>query len=138
MLWSKIATGCPPIMVPLKETSIAGATVYKKAVTNIADAYRDIRFDPQWDRKSGYRTRSILCVPIIDVIGGDKCIGCLQLINKKDNFGRLYTKLFNARDEQLAHNLASVVAIAVKAAEQEGNAGASLDLAVGVAMRRTE
>ena len=47
MLWSKIATGCPPIMVPLKETSIAGATVCKGVVTNIADAYRDIRFDPQ-------------------------------------------------------------------------------------------
>ena len=47
MLWSKIATGCPPIMVPLKETSIAGATVCNSVVTNIADAYRDIRFDPQ-------------------------------------------------------------------------------------------
>ena len=42
------------------------------------------------------------------------------------------------RAHPLAHNLASVVTIAVKAAEQEGNAGASLDLAVGVAMRRTE
>lgn len=54
MLWSKIATGCPPIMVPLKETSIAGATVCKGVVTNIADAYRDIRFDPQ--------VRQVICL----------------------------------------------------------------------------
>jgi len=205
MLWSKIATGCPPIMVPLKENSIAGATVCKAVVTNIADAYRDIRFDPQvrrvsvtlrsahcplptahcslltahcslltahcplltahhslltahhspltahhsplttiylylylqWDRKSGYRTRSILCVPIVDVQRGGKCIGCLQLINKRDRYGRLGTVLFNKRDVELATNLASVVSIAVKCTDQEQQANASLDLAVGICKRRT-
>ena len=45
----------------------------------------------QWDRKSGYRTRSILCVPIIDELHGGKCIGCLQLINKRDRYDRRRT-----------------------------------------------
>jgi len=138
MLWSKIATGCPPIMVPLKETSIAGATVCKGIVTNIADAYRDIRFDPQWDRKSGYRTRSILCVPIIDELRGGKCIGCLQLINKRDRYDRLGTVIFNKRDVELATNLASVVSIAVKCTDQEQQANASLDLAVGICATRRD
>ena len=76
----------------------------------------------QWDRKSGYRTRSILCVPIIDQQRGGKCVGCLQLINKKDRYDRLGTVLFNKRDVELATNLASVVSIAVKCAEQESQA----------------
>ena len=73
----------------------------------------------QWDRKSGYRTRSILCVPIIDELRGGKCIGCLQLINKRDRYDRLGTVLFNKRDVELATNLASVVSIAVKCTDQE-------------------
>ena len=76
----------------------------------------------QWDRKSGYRTRSILCVPIIDQQRGGKCVGCLQLINKKDRYDRLGTVLFNKRDVELATNLASVVSIAVKCADQEQQA----------------
>jgi hypothetical protein len=91
----------------------------------------------QWDRKSGYRTRSILCVPIVDVQRGGKCIGCLQLINKRDRYGRLGTVLFNKRDVELATNLASVVSIAVKCTDQEQQANASLDLAVGICKRRT-
>lgn len=73
MLWSKIATGCPPIMVPLKETSIAGATVCNSVVTNIADAYRDIRFDPQVRRMSmtcplptaHHSPHTTFCVPTV-------------------------------------------------------------------------
>ena len=97
----------------------------------------DPRFDASIDHAVGFRTRSILCVPIVDVQRGGKCIGCLQLINKRDRYGRLGTVLFNKRDVELATNLASVVSIAVKCTDQEQQANASLDLAVGICKRRT-
>lgn len=46
---------------------------------NIADAYVDPRFDKTVDQKSGFLTRSILCMPITDQSG---CTGVIQIINK--------------------------------------------------------
>ncbi len=48
---------------------------------NIADAYRDPRFDPASDIKTGYKTRSILTVPVTDRKGG--CVAVIQAVNKK-------------------------------------------------------
>ncbi|MBI3893779.1 MAG: response regulator [Candidatus Wallbacteria bacterium] len=45
----------------------------------IADAYEDPRFDPAYDKKSGFRTRSIMCVPMKV---GDRTSGVVQLINR--------------------------------------------------------
>ena len=120
MLWSKIAISMPPIKVACKETSIAGATVKKREVANILDAYRDPRFDPAWDRKSGYRTRSILCVPVVDELR-DRCLGCLQLLNKFDRNGRAEGASFGHKDEERATNLCSVVSIAIKSATSEAS-----------------
>ena len=92
----------------------------------------------QWDRKSGYRTRSILCVPIIDELRGGKCIGCLQLINKRDRYDRLGTVLFNKRDVELATNLASVVCIAVKCADQEQQVSSEPSVVSSIAVKRTD
>jgi len=41
-------------------------TVSSSSATDIADAYRDTRFQPAVDLRSGYRTRSILCVPVVN------------------------------------------------------------------------
>ena len=128
MLWSKIAISMPPIKVACKETSIAGATVKKREVANILDAYRDPRFDPAWDRKSGYRTRSILCVPVVDELR-DRCLGCLQLLNKFDRNGRAEGASFGHKDEELATNLCSVVSIAIKSATSEAHAHGAVELA---------
>jgi len=131
MLWSKIATGVPPIAVPLKETSIAGSTVMKRVVNNIADVYNDPRFDPTFDRKNGFRTRSVLCMPIIDTMD-DVCIGCLQVLNKKDRYDRSEGVVFNKTDEELAANFCSVVAIAVSFATSKSRADGSISLAYNV------
>ena len=48
---------------------------------NIPYAYADLRFNPAFDKQTGYFTRSILCVPIVNKIG--KVIGCTQVLNKK-------------------------------------------------------
>ncbi len=60
---------------------IAG-TVYKsgKAI-NIPYAYADLRFNPSFDKTTGFFTRSILCIPILNKNG--KIIGVSQVLNKK-------------------------------------------------------
>ena len=125
-----------PIQIPLRENaapSICGTTVLRKQVINIQNAYRDARFDPTWDKRTGYHTRSILCVPIIDTASGkDACIGCLQVINKKDRYERSEGQSFNENDERLAHNFCSVVAIAVQHAESTKTAEGAVDLAMKI------
>jgi adenylate cyclase len=48
---------------------------------NIPYAYADLRFNPAFDKKTGYFTRSILCVPIVNKHG--KVIGVTQVLNKR-------------------------------------------------------
>ncbi|XP_014256166.1 dual 3',5'-cyclic-AMP and -GMP phosphodiesterase 11 isoform X2 [Cimex lectularius] len=50
---------------------------------NIPDAYKDERFNQEVDARTGYRTRSLLCMPIKD-LNGD-VIGVAQVINKKED-----------------------------------------------------
>lgn len=47
---------------------------------NVFDAYEDVRFNKQIDLDTGYRTKTILCVPIKDE--NNKIVGCLEAINK--------------------------------------------------------
>ena len=47
---------------------------------NIPYAYADLRFNPSFDKQTGYFTRSILCVPVTNKDGD--CIGCTQVLNK--------------------------------------------------------
>lgn len=59
---------------------------------NIIDAYEDPRFDKSIDQKSGFLTRSVLCMPISDQAG---CTGVLQIINK------LPAGAFSKTDEEM-------------------------------------
>ena len=61
---------------------IAGWVAQTREIVNIPDAYADQRFQPAVDLKSGYRTRSILCVPMLGALGG--LVGVLQVLNKQD------------------------------------------------------
>ena len=75
--------------LPLTERSIAGYVVLTHSAVNIPDAY-DIApeapyaFNPQWDRRNDYRTRSILAMPLRDADG--RVFGVLQLINAPAGF----------------------------------------------------
>lgn len=69
---------------------IAGAVFTSGHLENIPDAYDDPRFDKSVDRRTGYRTRSILCAPISNKAGGR--IGITQVLNKKSG-------VFTAKDE---------------------------------------
>jgi len=59
---------------------IAGTVFSTGESVSIPYAYADLRFNPAFDRQTGYFTRSILCVPVINKVG--KVIGVTQVLNK--------------------------------------------------------
>ena len=81
-LFSRVAMGdgIGEIRLP-NNVGIAGAVFQSRETVNIPYAYADLRFNPGFDKQTGYFTQSILCVPIINKDG--KCIGCTQALNKK-------------------------------------------------------
>lgn len=73
-------------VMPLSNRSIAGSAALAKSAINIADAYElpasaPYGFDHRFDEKIGYRTKSMLTVPLVSQ--RDEVIGVIQLINKK-------------------------------------------------------
>jgi adenylate cyclase len=81
-LFSRVASGgsVGEIRMP-NNVGIAGAVFTSGQAINIPHAYADLRFNPAFDRKTGYFTRSILCVPIANKAG--KTIGVTQILNKR-------------------------------------------------------
>ena len=81
-LFSRVAMGgsIGEIRMP-NHLGIAGAVFISGQTINIPYAYADLRFNPAFDKRTGYFTRSILCVPIIDKTG--KVIGVTQALNKR-------------------------------------------------------
>lgn len=63
-------------------SGIAGAVAQSGQAINIADAYADMRFNPEVDRQTGYRTRSILSLPVKNQLG--EVFAVAQLLNRKD------------------------------------------------------
>ncbi|MDK9720101.1 MAG: GAF domain-containing protein [Rhodospirillales bacterium] len=72
--------GAAQIRLP-NHLGIAGAVFTTRETINIPYAYADLRFNPAFDRKTGFFTRSILCVPVLNKDG--KCIGVTQVLNKR-------------------------------------------------------
>eukprot|EP00754_Rhynchopus_humris_P010205 Rhum_TRINITY_DN14133_c0_g1::Rhum_TRINITY_DN14133_c0_g1_i2::g.70096::m.70096/K01081/E3.1.3.5; 5'-nucleotidase len=71
------------IRLPLG-TGIAGHVAVTGNKLNLKDAYDCKLFNPAFDRKSGYRTKTVLCVPIFTMEGSSDVLGVLQFINKLD------------------------------------------------------
>lgn len=110
-LWSQIAQKAEILEIRLKVgVGIAGHVAATGEVVNIEDAYNDDRFDPTTDKKTGYRTRSILCMPIFEPQKEDSkdpvIIGVLQVLNRIDG-------VFDKDDEELLSSMASQIAIAL-------------------------
>ncbi len=105
-LWSKIIQGSEvaEIRIGVGE-GVAGWVAQTREIVNIPDAYADQRFQPAVDLKSGFRTRSILSVPMLGALGG--LVGVLQCLNKNDG-------IFSKGDEELMRALASQAAIAIE------------------------
>jgi adenylate cyclase len=81
-LWSEVGEGLESMQIRLPSTvGIAGAVFESGRTINIPYAYADLRFNPEFDRKTGFFTRSILCVPVVNKYG--KTIGVTQVLNKR-------------------------------------------------------
>lgn len=109
-IWSKIALKAEVKEIRQKlGMGISGAVARTGEIINIPDAYKDKRFDPSTDKRTGYRTRSILCMPVWEPLSrGDKreILGVVQVLNKRDGF-------FTEDDERLLETIAAQVAISV-------------------------
>ncbi|MBW2466219.1 MAG: GAF domain-containing protein [Deltaproteobacteria bacterium] len=81
-LWSEVGEGigATEIRFP-NHMGIAGAVFTSGQSVNIPHAYADLRFNPAFDKTTGFFTRSILCVPVINKKG--KIIGVTQVLNKR-------------------------------------------------------
>jgi len=79
-LFTRVAEGVDEIRVP-KGAGIVGSVSETGDLVLIPDAYQDSRFNPEVDRKTGFKTREILCVPLHDVTG-TRIVGVLQALNK--------------------------------------------------------
>jgi signal transduction histidine kinase len=105
-LWSKVVQGDEVHEIRLKPgEGLAGAVASTGKPLNIKDAYQDVRFDAEWDRRTGYRTRSTLCVPMKNQ--HSRTIGVVQVLNKNEGY-------FTVADEALLTALASHAAVSIE------------------------
>lgn len=105
-LWSKVLGGENMIEIRLPiGKGIAGYVAQTGQTINIPDAYNDPRFNPEVDKRSGYRTRNVLCMPLKNKDG--QIIGVFQLLNKKEGS-------FTADDEHFIDAFSAHASIAVE------------------------
>ena len=81
-LWSKVAEGSEQREIRISASAgIAGAAFTSGKVLDVPNAYADPRFNPEIDRISGFRTRNLLNVPVLD--GSGERLGLVQVLNKR-------------------------------------------------------
>jgi phosphoserine phosphatase RsbU/P len=107
-IWSLVGLGLNQVVIRLPlERGIAGWVAREGKPVRLEDVYTDPRFEPEIDRKLGFRTRQLLCLPIRNEAGN--IIGVLQLLNKPE--------AFTPEDEAFLDALSSHVALALERAQ---------------------
>ena len=107
-LWSRVATGSDPIRIP-KSAGVVGRCISTNQALRIGDAYTCEFFNQDVDKRTGYKTTSVLASPIRDDDTGD-VIGALEVINKdieKDD------GLFTENDEEMLGSFCDHISIAI-------------------------
>ena len=84
---------------------IAGEVFTSGESMNIPHAYADLRFNPSFDKQTGFFTRSILCVPIVN--NDNETIGVTQVLNKKGG-------VFSDEDEQRLKAFTAQISISLQ------------------------
>ncbi len=108
-LFSRVAQGAKVGELRLPRGAGIAGTVFASGETiNIPHAYADLRFNPAFDKMTGFFTRSILCTPVINKSG--KVIGVTQALNKKGG-------PFTGQDEQRLKAFTAQVAIGLENAK---------------------
>jgi phosphoserine phosphatase len=106
----EVATGIKPVRVPW-QSGLVGACARSREIINVPDCYADPRFDPSVDKASGYRTRCMLTLPLVD--HQDVLVGVMQVLNKIGG-------VFDRDDEALATALAAQCAVALQRVRMTG------------------
>lgn len=105
-LWSLVATRMEKNEIRIQaDSGIAGQVFKNREQLIINDAYIDSRFNLEVDQQSGFRTKNILCVPVINREG--KCIGVLEALNN-------HSGKFTREDGEFLRSISNYVAIAVE------------------------
>ncbi len=105
-LWSLVATGMEKNEIRIHHDSgVAGWVYQHRKPLTINDPYNDKRFNLGVDKQSGFVTRNLLCVPVVNRNG--RCIGVLQALNSQ-------LGSFSNYDTRFLESIADYVAIAVE------------------------
>jgi HD-GYP domain-containing protein (c-di-GMP phosphodiesterase class II) len=113
-------------VLPLSRTSISGYVALSGETVRIADAYTipddaEYRFNRSFDHANGYRTKSVLAVPMRD--HENAIVGVIMLLNRKPEFGvvlaspaetEAVVEPFTDRDERVLRSLASQAGVALE------------------------
>lgn len=111
-LYFKVAGGSrggiiQKMLVPVGK-GIAGLVAQEKKSLLVSDAQKDPRFSSDFDRATGFTTRSILAVPMLV---GEELIGVMEVLNKKQGD-------FTEADKSILENLSALAAVAINNARQ--------------------
>lgn len=105
-IWSRVAQGeqMVEIRLPMRQ-GIAGHVASTGEIVSLANAYDDRRFDRSTDVRTGYQTKTMLCMPLRNK--ESEIIGVFQILNKK-------TGVFNEQDAIFLDALSTHAAIALE------------------------
>ena len=122
--------------LPLSERSLAGYVALSRDVLRLSDAYaipidRPYAFNPAIDAQTGYRTRSVLAVPLVEPTGN--VIGVFQLINACDARNQIVP--FDPDYDEPIRALASLATVAVRNARLEQVSRAAVRFVTSLATR---
>jgi len=107
-VFSSLDLGKNEIRIP-KSCGVAGWVFVNRQPAVVNDAYKDSRFYQKVDDMTGFRTRNLVCTPLLD--SNDNCLGTIQSLNKKSGD-------FTADDLDLLNLAAGMVAVAIKNSKQ--------------------
>ncbi len=108
-LWSKVALGIEGKVIRIpSQGGIAGYCFRSGQSLNLKDAYEDPRFNREVDASTGYRTRSLLCLPL--VTRSQQILGVIQVLNKREG-------LFTEEDQSFLKTFANQAAVFLEMAQ---------------------
>ncbi len=103
--------------IPIDESRVAGYAAKNRVVLRIDDAYaipadKPYKFNPSFDKQNGWKTRSMLAVPLITSSGN--LIGVISVLNAFDEAGEVVP--FTSQDEKIVGHFASSATTALERA----------------------
>jgi hypothetical protein len=107
-LLTRVAEGAETLRIPWG-AGLVGEVCRTGLPVNIPDVYADARFNRETDRQTGYRTRSMLCLPLFD-FDGQTVVGALQALNKRNG------GTFDDYDLELARTLGAQAGVILRQA----------------------